>query len=80
MLRLDKLVLLIFVNNDGIFKSFAGRRCYVSGWGKDVFGPNGTYQNTLKVIYLKLIRDNMKVLSNLLILLSRMLMYPCSKF
>ena len=56
MLRLDKLVvLLIFVNNDGIFKSFAGRRCYVSGWGKDVFGPNGTYQTTLKVIYLKLI-------------------------
>ena len=65
MLRLDKLVLLIFVNNDGIFKSFAGRRCYVSGWGKDVFGPNGTYQNTLKVIYRKLIKANMKALSTI---------------
>ena len=38
-------------------QSVAGRRCYVSGWGKDVFGPNGTYQNTLKEVDVPVLLD-----------------------
>ena len=36
---------------------FAGRRCYVSGWGKDVFGPNGTYHSTLKEVDVPVLLD-----------------------
>ncbi|XP_014478380.1 PREDICTED: trypsin-3-like isoform X2 [Dinoponera quadriceps] len=28
----------------------AGTRCWVSGWGKDAFGPNGRYQSILKEV------------------------------
>ena len=38
-------------------QSVAGRRCYVSGWGKDVFGPNGTYHNTLKEVDVPVLLD-----------------------
>ncbi|XP_016840461.1 phenoloxidase-activating factor 2 isoform X1 [Nasonia vitripennis] len=27
-----------------------GRRCYVAGWGKNLFGPNGSYQSILKEV------------------------------
>ena len=47
--------MLIWLDWDTCVQSFAGRRCYVSGWGKDVFGANGTYQNTLKEVNLKMI-------------------------
>ena len=29
---------------------FAGRRCFVSGWGKDAFGVQGKFQNVLKEV------------------------------
>ena len=32
------------------FQSFAGSRCWVSGWGKDAFGKVGTYQHVLKEV------------------------------
>jgi len=32
------------------FQSFAGKRCFVSGWGKDAFGKQGSYQNVLKEV------------------------------
>jgi len=32
------------------FQNFAGKRCYVSGWGKDAFGGQGKYQNVLKEV------------------------------
>lgn len=38
-------------------QSFSGRRCFVSGWGKDVFGANGTYQNTLKEVDVPVLLD-----------------------
>ena len=38
-------------------QTFSGRRCFVSGWGKDVFGPNGTYQNTLREVDVPILLD-----------------------
>ena len=32
------------------FQSFAGSRCWVSGWGKDAFGKVGSYQHVLKEV------------------------------
>ena len=32
------------------FQSFAGSRCWVSGWGKDAFGKGGSYQHVLKEV------------------------------
>jgi len=32
------------------FQDFSGRRCWVSGWGKDAFGSAGSYQNVLKEV------------------------------
>jgi len=32
------------------FQNFAGKRCFVSGWGKDAFGGKGKYQNVLKEV------------------------------
>merc|ERR1712226_864765 len=29
---------------------FSGERCFVSGWGKDAFGGEGSYQHTLKEV------------------------------
>jgi len=29
---------------------FSGERCFVSGWGKDAFGGDGSYQHTLKEV------------------------------
>ncbi|KFM61862.1 Serine proteinase stubble, partial [Stegodyphus mimosarum] len=31
-------------------QAFEGQRCWVSGWGKDFFGPQGEYQNVLKEV------------------------------
>merc|ERR1719410_3377930 len=32
------------------FQNFAGKRCWVSGWGKDAFGKAGSYQHVLKEV------------------------------
>ena len=32
------------------FQNFAGKRCWVSGWGKDAFGKGGSYQHVLKEV------------------------------
>lgn len=31
-------------------ESFAGQRCWITGWGKDAFGSNGQYQSQLKKV------------------------------
>ena len=31
-------------------KDFSGERCWVSGWGKDALGEEGTYQPVLKEV------------------------------
>ncbi|KAJ0178346.1 hypothetical protein K1T71_006169 [Dendrolimus kikuchii] len=32
------------------YTDYAGQRCWTTGWGKDAFGDNGKYQNTLKEV------------------------------
>jgi secreted trypsin-like serine protease len=36
---------------------FSGKRCYVTGWGKDAFGKGGKYQNVLKEIDLPVLTN-----------------------
>ncbi len=36
---------------------FSGRRCAVTGWGKDAFGSGGDYQHTLKEVELPMLDD-----------------------
>merc|ERR1719264_850540 len=33
-----------------VFQDFSGERCWVSGWGKDALGEEGTYQPVLKEV------------------------------
>ena len=40
-----------------LFQDFAGRRCYVSGWGKDAFGGGGAYQQVLKEVDVPVMLD-----------------------
>ena len=35
-----------------VLQDFTGRRCWVSGWGKDLHGVAGSYQNVLKEVFL----------------------------
>ena len=39
------------------FQSFAGKRCWVSGWGKDAFGKGGSYQHVLKEVDLPVLTN-----------------------
>ncbi|XP_037870031.2 uncharacterized protein LOC119629151 [Bombyx mori] len=32
------------------YTDYSGQRCWTTGWGKDAFGSNGKYQNTLKEV------------------------------
>ncbi|ODN04618.1 Serine proteinase stubble, partial [Orchesella cincta] len=36
---------------------FAGKRCFVTGWGKDAFGEIGKYQNVLKEVDLPVLNN-----------------------
>jgi len=37
--------------------NMAGKRCFVTGWGKDSFGKGGKYQNVLKEIDLPILQN-----------------------
>ncbi|KAK4337406.1 hypothetical protein RND71_043353 [Anisodus tanguticus] len=39
----------------GYGENFAGRKCWVAGWGKDAFGHQGEYQSVLKKVDLPVI-------------------------
>lgn len=41
-----------------VFQDFSGRRCWVSGWGKDAFGSAGSYQNVLKEVDVPVLSHN----------------------
>lgn len=52
-------------------QDFTGRRCWITGWGKDGFGEEGQYQSILKVrgakifffgIYVILKSDNIDII------------------
>lgn len=36
---------------------FSGKRCFVTGWGKDAFGEKGKYQNVLKEVDLPVVAN-----------------------
>ena len=38
--------------------NFAGRRCWVTGWGKDAFGPPGNFQYILKKVDVPVLDSN----------------------
>ena len=44
------MVALILVINSFFLQEFAGERGFVTGWGKDAFGGDGSYQHTLKEV------------------------------
>lgn len=37
--------------------SYVGQRCYVAGWGKNDFGPNGQYQAIMKEVDVPIIAN-----------------------
>ncbi|RWS06563.1 hypothetical protein B4U79_12276 [Dinothrombium tinctorium] len=40
------------------FEDFSGHRCWVTGWGKDSFGHQGTFQSVLKEVDVPIIQHN----------------------
>ena len=46
------------INNLSWYRSYNGTSCFATGWGKDKFGDEGSYQRIMKQVELNIVADD----------------------